>query len=57
MVRSMAEVRKVRRDQLVGFVAGSMERYCFRRSGVDVAMKVGIEEVRKVIGMRWVGVR
>jgi len=52
MVRSTAEVRKVRSDQLVGFVAGSMERYCFRRRGVDVAMNVGIEEVRNVIGMR-----
>lgn len=57
MDRSSAEPRKVKIDQVVGFIAGSMARYCFRRSGVDVAMNVGIEEVRKVIGIRCVGVR
>lgn len=57
MDRSSALPRNVKIDQVVGFIAGSMERYCFRRRGVDVAMKVGMLEVRKVIGMRWVGVR
>ncbi len=57
MDRSSAEPRNVKIDQLVGFMAGSMARYCFRTSGVDVAMKAGIEEVRKVIGIKCVGVR
>jgi len=57
MDKSSAEPRKVKIDQVVGFIAGSMARYCFRKSGVDVAMNDGIAEVRNVMGIRCVGVR
>lgn len=56
MLRSKADARNVKIDQEVGLMAGSRLRLDFRKRGVDVAMKVGIVDVRKVIGMRCVGV-
>ena len=56
MLRSKADARNVKIDQEVGLMAGSRLRFDFRKRGVDVAMKVGIVDVRNVIGMRWVGV-
>lgn len=54
-LRSNAEPKKVKIDQEVGFTAGSRDRYDLRKRGVDVAMNVGIDDVKNVIGTRCVG--
>lgn len=56
MERSSAEATNVSMDQLLGLMAGSMPTYCLRKRGVDVAISVGSEEVRNVMGIRCSGV-
>ena len=56
MDRSSAEATNVSIDQVVGLMAGSMPIYCFRKRGVEVAINVGSEELRNVMGMRCSGV-
>lgn len=56
-LRSNADARNVSIDQDVGFMAGSRFKFDLRNRGVEVAMKVGIVDVRNAIGIRWTGVR
>ena len=57
MDRSIAEERKLAIDHVVGFMLGSSRRYERRSTGVEVEMRVGSVEVKKVIGSKWNGGR
>jgi hypothetical protein len=54
--KSSAEPRKVKIDQLAGFIAGSRLRYDLRTSGVELAINVGIDEERNVTGIKCDGI-
>ena len=43
-------------DHDVGFMFGSRPRFVLRRSGVEVAMNVGIVDVRNVIATKCAGI-
>lgn len=55
--RSRAEEAKVAIDHDVEFMAGSRPKYERRTNGVTLERKVGIVDVRTVIGIRWPGMR
>lgn len=55
MLRSRAEAVKVAIDQDVGVIAGSRLRYERRRKGDALEIRLGMVEVRTVMGRRWVG--
>lgn len=57
MDRSRAELANVARLQLAGFMAGSSPRYDLRTTGVLVEIKVGSVDEKKVMGMRWDGIK
>lgn len=57
MDRSSAELAKVAKLQLAGFMAGSSFRYDFRKTGVLAERSVGKVEVRNVMGMRCEGIK
>jgi len=55
-VRSSADATNVAILQVLGLETGSKLRYVFKKSGEDVEISAGSVEVRKVIGIRCVGI-
>jgi hypothetical protein len=57
IARSREEETKLATDQEAGFMLGSRRRYERRKRGVEVDIRVGSVDVRKVMGRRWAGIR
>lgn len=55
--RSIVDATKVAIFQLFGLRIGSRFRLFFKKSGDEVEIKVGNVDVRKVMGIRCVGIR
>ena len=55
--RSIVDATKVAILQLFGLRIGSRFRWLFKKSGDEVEIKVGNIDVRKVMGIRCVGIR
>lgn len=55
--RSSADATKVAMLQLLGLRTGSRLRYVFNKSGEEVEMSAGSVDVRKVIGIKCVGIK
>jgi hypothetical protein len=55
--RSIVDATKLAILQLFGLRTGSRLRWVFRKSGDEVEIKVGNVDVRKVMGIRCVGIR